>query len=188
MNVNKVSIELSNPIYPQIYKDIVNGYFEHIDTSVCIDLGVNMFYSDPIITIIDDISQIGHNMMYYILKIENRDLYSELKNNKILTLDQVSFSMIERLDYKILVIDFNKSDKYDLLKRYHDRLLKYSKTDQSDEFYINMTVTYLKKNAPDDMIQDINAKLINESMRMFEITNFTLFLDDGQRKKIQIRG
>jgi hypothetical protein len=96
--------------------------------------------------------------------------------------------MIERLDYKILAIDFNKSDKYDLLKRYHDRLLKYSKTDQSDEFYINMTVTYLKKNAPDDMIQDINTKLINESMRMFEITNFTLFLDDGQRKKIQIRG
>lgn len=187
MNVKHVLVELANPLYAQISNNIVNGYFEYIDTSICIDHGVDRFYADPYVTVIHDIKPLGHNLMYHILKIENRDLYKDLKSNKLLKVDDIKLDTIDKEDYKVLRINLDECDRYELLKNYHDRLQKYAEVKSDEPYSVNMNITYLKKDTPEHVIREMNEKVLNDSLKIFEITKFVLLSDQGLCKDIQIR-
>lgn len=183
-------IELTNPVLPQIGKSLVNGYFDYIDTAVCIDQGFDKFYvTDPHVTLIYDLEPIGENMMYHILKMENRDLYNKLKSDKLMVLDEVVFDTFDNGDYRVLKVNLTNSNKYELLKEYSQRLTKYPNDwKYGDPYSPHLTLTYLKKDTPDSVIEDMNNKLAGNSLKVLEMTNFVLSAGEGQRSKIPIRG
>lgn len=192
MNVKTVMLMVDNPSLIKVGKSISSKYFDYIEVQKCIDNGmINLYESEPHITLLYGFEpMIGENTMYHILKIQNRELYRQLRSNTKLTLPEVVIDTFDNPDSRVLKINTNNSNIFSILNGYYQNLITYPNTrTKSDDgqFHSHLTLTYLKPDTPDSIIQEIKETYESEIIPYMELKCFWLSSDTKERKLIDIK-
>lgn len=188
MLVSCVMIGLSNPHLQITGKKVVTNFFDWINTEKCIENGlINMYENEPHITLLYGLDPgVGENMMYHFLKIKNRDLYNQLRKESMIALPEVVIDTFDNEDAKVLKINFDNSPNYEILKAYSDQLKEsFPNTWQYDDYHPHATITYLKPETPQSVVDKIVKSIDLNSLRYNEMTEFILS-ESGQNRKSTI--
>jgi 2'-5' RNA ligase len=182
-------IEVANPIFKSVSNNFVNKYFEYIDVKECVDKKLSKLYpSDPHVTLMYNKEPfIGPNESYIVLKIKYRDLYTNLRDKKKLILPEMKIGIFDTNEgsNKVLYIDVSESNLVDTFRKYNSSIINdYNLVPIHDEYNPHITITYLKGDTSDEVIEDMKNHWIESGITEFNILGFLLSSPDNEENKL----
>lgn len=182
MNVVKLCIWCNNVFWSKSINNFIAANFDLIDASKSIAKFNSKFFNErQELCLLDNFSEenkVGPNSLDCYLKIINRDLYKNLKDNKLgrLTASGVRF----RNQDNLLYLDLSTLTNLEPIVEYK-RVLSTTYSDGCIDESNYLPITYLNKE-PDSscLVQLLDLKI-------FEFTKFLIYLNDGYVSEVKIR-
>lgn len=186
--VNFIGIELNNPNWGSICRLITSKLSDWIAFDKLNENNWSgLFEIETHITLVysPENLPIGPNYTDVLLKIISRDYYNQLRSDLTLNLNDVVIDTFNNTDAKVLKINVESSDKYELLKNYRDHLI--TKLDLPNyDYNPHITITYLKPDTPDSLINEVISEVPKSNLRLFNMTNFIISNKEDEKVKYKI--
>lgn len=188
MIANFIGIEVSNPHWSQLGNKVKSELLDWIEFSKLDQFNTGSIYeTQPHITLIYNESlNKGPNWLHWFMTVKNRDLYKQLVSIDSLSIKDVTIDTFDNPDSKVLKINCLDSNIIDICREYHDRLDEIALERSKYNIYRpHLTITYLKPDTPDSVIEDFKSKIVLKNYTEFKLENI-LITDTDHEFKIKI--
>lgn len=185
--INFIGLYFENPNWGALGRLMISKYSEYIDFAKCSENDlVDGYESECHCTVVyNNDLLIGFNEAVYTLLIKYRDLYNKLKERKELQLPKLTINTFDNEDSRVLKIDITESNLYPILKQYNSEILEEEGLEVK-QYRPHLTITYLKKDTPDDVIDKIRKDIVDRDYLTYKISNFMISSKKDDTKKIPI--
>lgn len=163
MKVNFIGLRLKNPYIDSLLNKVRMEYLEYIDIPKCTELGLSKgVEDDPHITLIYNDSLIkGPNWYHWLLSIKNRDQFKILRDSKKLLIRSPKIDTFDNDDSRVLKFNFNDCNHIDVLTKLNEALESTaSEKSKFTKYNPHLTITYLKSDTPDEIIDKLRSETI----------------------------
>lgn len=175
-------LSLNNPLLNLVHNEIISKYINYISqdqTSSCGFKG--LVESDPHVTLIYDLDPgVGRNKLYHLIKIQHRDEYNAIRKLQFLTIDNPIINTFDNEDYRVVKVDLMNCNEYQVLRNMSDKLMELPNNFSygGDKYHPHLTLTYLKPDAPDFIIDELNNKF-SKLLNRFLVKEFIISGSEG---------
>lgn len=176
-DINFIGLRLTNDNWDQLGSAVKFQLFDWINIIKCTENKLpSLFEKELHCTIIYDKLGIGlgKNMTDYYMRIKYRDLFNQLRNNRVIKLNTVEFNTFNNEDAKVLKIDFTNSEVTSILKQYRDNLVRDLDLKLESDYRPHLTLTYLKPDTPNKVIDEFINNIDLSKYMYYNIDSFII--------------
>lgn len=183
MKVNFVGLKLSNPHIKSLLDKLRLEYLDYIDIPSCTEHGLsNGVETESHVTLIYNNSLVkGPNWYHWFLSIKNRDHFKVLRNSRKLLIQDPVIDTFDQSNYRVLKFNLSKCNHIDVLTELN-KGLESTAPEKSEftEYNPHITLTYLKSDTPDEVIDHLRSQLILKDYSEWDIEGVII---SGDEKK-----
>lgn len=170
-----VGITVYNSEWESACKRMKN-YLEYVEIPKLVEISSKELFDDnPYVTLIykTGISK-GPNWLSWFTRIKNRDLFNDLKSNPTFTLQNPIIDTFDNPDSRVLKLNIIDSgcNRFPLFEDYHNAFIEYFGEDKYGGYQPHITLTYLRPDTPDSIIEDIKSNILISSLTKWDLSEF----------------
>lgn len=184
MKANCLMLDLDN-VYWMELNDLVSKIFEGWTLNSELPIESLNYNIDviPHVTLIYSTEAINHVTLMYALRSTPNEAYKHLIDNGSINLTKLVVDAFESDTQKVLKINLSESNEVKLLTEINSHLkasleLKSTYT----EFNPHITITYLKPDTPEDLIEKFKAEINDSNYLKFDLTEVCISNDSESVK------
>lgn len=179
-NVNFICLLVENSYFGEVTKMIKNEFFDYIDIPYCTEQGLlHGFETEPHITLwYGDGLNNGINWFDWFMEIKNRDLMKAVKS---INCKDCLIDTFDNPESRVLKINVSGSKEYEILYKLNKAIEGVSTIPSEKEYNPHITLTYLKTDTPDEVLEQIKSKIVLTNLRNFSVTGLKIANSDREK-------
>lgn len=185
MKANFVGLELSNSSWNILGKVVKDTLLDYINLEKLSEFNNGSIYeTQPHITLIYNESlNKGPNWLDWFITIKHRDLYKELVTIGEVSVPKVTINTFNNPDSRVLKFSLVDCNILDICRQYNTYLNELPLEESTYKIYKpHLTITYLKPDTPDKVIEDFKSKLILNDFQSFKLENILISNSESEFK------
>lgn len=183
ININYIGLNLKNQYHTQLLDMIRNEYFQYIDIPVCTKYGLStgVEINSHVTLAYNNTLSKGPNWYYWMLTIRERNTFNKLKVVNKLKVPEVIINTFEQEQYRVLKIDIRNCNICEELRTLHECIEDTAgEKSRFTEYLPHITLTYLKKDTPDEVLVDLKSKVILNNYKEWNIDSLQISSVDNK--------
>lgn len=178
-DVNFIGLKLENKYYNQLLNIVKNELFEFINIPKCVEEGLTSGVEPESHITIDYNKTLmkGPNWYNWFMFIKNSELFNEIRENPIISVNDVVIDVFNRGTKDFMVLKFNMTgcNHINTLRELHDKIEETAlQPNEYNGYNPHLTLTYLLKETPMDKIDNLKNKIILSNYLNWDITKLMI--------------